>query len=293
MKLIFASLFALAAVSARAVPAVDREIVRVNGVPIRESELVERLLKHYGQQTVDEMVDEMLLREAAKDRKIKADDGEVDRRLARLQSNFGSRELFLSQLEQAGSSVSKVKEQLADEIVRERLVASAASLSVSDAEVKKAFEEHKDKFGRPEAVHLRHILVGSEKEASDIVEKVKAGADFTALAREKSLAASGKAAGGDYGFIGRGMLPPEIDEIAFAMKTGEIRIVPGPRGAHVLQVLDKRPAKPAAYAEVKDDLRELLLSEKIKKAAPQYLQDLRRKADIKSPVGSASAAATH
>jgi parvulin-like peptidyl-prolyl isomerase len=106
------------------------------------------------------------------------------------------------------------------------------------------------------------------------------------------LAASGKAAGGDYGFVARGMLPAEIDDIAFAMKTGEIRIVPGPRGFHVLQVLEKRPAKVAVFAEVKDDLRDMLLAEKIKKAAPEYLAELRHKADIK-PGDAAPAAAPH
>ncbi|MDE2510612.1 MAG: peptidyl-prolyl cis-trans isomerase [Elusimicrobia bacterium] len=278
-----ASLAVLLAATAGAFPVgADGVLVRVNGVPIRQSEVVERLLKRYGAQAVDEMIDETLLRQAAKKAGVSADDAEVERRLTKLQDQFGSRALFISQLEQAGSSLAKVKEDLSDEIVRERLVVKAKGLSVSDAELKKAFAANKDKLGVPEAVHLRHILVAAESDANEIVAKVKAGADFKALAREKSLAASGKAAGGDYGFVARGMLPAEIEEIAFSMKPGEIRVVPGPRGSHVLQVLETRPAKPAVYAEVKDDLRDMLLSEKIKAAAPQYLQELRSKADIKA-----------
>ena len=291
MKPICASLVLLLSAAAAAAPmGGDQVLVRVNGLPIRQSEVVERLLKRYGAQAVDEMIDETLLRQAAKKAGVSADEKEVDRRLTKLQEQFGSRELFISQLEQAGSSVAKVKEDLADEIVRERLVVKAKGLSISDDELKKAFAENKDKLGTPDAVHLRHILVATEAEANDVVAKIKAGADFKALAREKSLAASGKAAGGDYGFVARGMLPAEIDDIAFSMKTGEIRVVPGPRGSHVLQVLEKRTAKPAIYAEVKDDLRDMLLAEKIKKAAPDYLADLRRKADIKT--GSAAPAAT-
>jgi foldase protein PrsA len=282
MNPISASLVLLLASSAAAAPAgSDQVLVSVNGVPIRQSEVVERLLKRYGAQTVDEMVDETLLRQAAKKEGVTADDAEVDRREKKLQEQFGSRELFVSQLEQAGSSVAKVKEDLAEEVVRERLVIKAKGLSVSADELKKAFDENKDKLGSPEAVHLRHILVATEAEANDIVAKIKGGADFKALAREKSLAASGKAAGGDYGFVARGMLPPEIDEIAFTLKAGEIRVVPGPRGRHVLQVLETRPAKPAKFAEVKDDLRDMMMAEKIKKAAPEYLAELRRKADLK------------
>lgn len=276
-------LFALAAAPLEAAAPADPELVRVNGVPIRRSEVVERLLKRYGAQTVDEMVDELLLRQAAAAQKLTAPEAEIERRLARLKSQFGSPELFLSQLEQAGTTVSRLKEDIGEEIVRERLVAKAKNLTVSDAELKTAFDENKEKLGAPPAVHLRHILVKTEAEAKELVGRIKAGADFGALAREKSLAASGKAAGGDYGFVSRGMLPPEIDEIAFGMKTDELRIVPGPRGQHILQALASRPAKPAVYDEVKEDLRELLLTEKLKKSAPEYLMELRRKADLSAP----------
>jgi parvulin-like peptidyl-prolyl isomerase len=222
------------------------------------------------------------LRQAAKKSEISPDEAEVTRRLTKLQDQFGSRDLFISQLEQAGSSLSKVKEDLREEIIREKLVIKAKSISVGDDELKKSFDENKDKLGTPESAHLRHILVATESDAKAIVEKIKSGADFKTLAREKSLAASGKAAGGDYGFVARGMLPPEIDEIAFGLKPGEIKIVPGPRGSHILQVLEMRPAKPATFAGIKDDLRDMLMAEKIKKAAPSYLTELRQKAEIKA-----------
>ncbi len=286
MKAFFASLALLLASAASA--AGDRELVRVNGTPIRESEVIERLLQRYGQQMVDEMIDDLLLREAALARGIKADDAEVERRVAELQSQFSSRDLFLSQLQQAGSSLSKLKEQLAQEIVRERLVIEAENITVTDAEVRSAFDSRKDKLGRPAAVHLRHILVATQDEAQKLVAQIKAGADFAKLAREKSLAASGKSVGGDYGFVPKGLLPAQIDEVAFAMKPGEIRIVPGDGGWHILQVLQFRPAKPAVFSEVKDSLRETLLAEKVKAAAPKFMASLRAKADIKTvpPVSS-------
>lgn len=273
----------LAAAPASGAPAAaDKVVVTVNGTPIRQSEVVARLLKRYGASAVDEMIDETLLRQAAQKAGIKPDEKEVERRLSKLQDQFGSRDLFVSQLEQAGSSLAKVKEDLSEEIVRERLVAQEKKVSVSDEEVKKAFEENKDKFASPEAVHLRHILVAKEDEAKALVQQIKSGADFKELARKQSLAASGKAAGGDYGFVAKGMLPPEIEDIAFAMKPGEIRIVPGPRGSHILQVLEARASKPAVFAEVKDDLREMILADKIKKAAPDYLAALRAKAKVQS-----------
>ena len=281
----FALVAALAvfAPSARAAVPGDFDVVRVNGTAIRQSEVLDRLWKRYGSQTLEEMVDELLLRQSAASKKISASDAEVDRRFARLQAQFGSKELLVSQLEQAGTTVAKVKEDLADEIVRERLVVEAKGLKIGDDELKKAFDANRDKLGKPEAVHLRHILAKNEAEAAELAAKIKGGADFTALAREKSIAASGRAAGGDYGFVSRGMLPPEIDEVAFGLKPGEIKIVAGPRGQHLLQAVEKRPSSPAVFAEVKDDLREMLLAEKIKEASGPFLLELRRKAENKTP----------
>ncbi len=277
-----AAAVSLAAAAHAAVPG-DFDVVRVNGVAIRQSEVIERLWKRYGSQTLEEMVDELLLRQAAASKKITASNADIDRRFARLEAQFGSRELFVSQLEQAGTTVAKVKEDLADEIVRERLIMDAKGIKVGDDDLKKAFDANKDKLGKPEAAHLRHILAKTEAEANELVAKVKAGADFSALAREKSLAASGKAAGGDYGFVSRGMLPPEIDDVAFSLKPGEIKIIAGPRGWHILQVIERRAAQGASFDEVKSDLREMLLADKLKDASSAFVLELRRKADIKTP----------
>ncbi len=285
-----AILLAAPASAATSSVAGDFDVVRVNGTAIRQSEVLERLWKRYGSQTLEEMIDELLMRQAAAAKKITASPADIDRRFARLQAQFGSRELLVSQLEQAGTTVAKVKEDLADEIVRERLIVEAKGVKISDEDLKKAFDTNKDKLGKPEAAHLRHILAKTEAEANELVAKVKGGADFQTLARDKSLAASGKAAGGDYGFVSRGMLPPEIDEVAFSMKAGEIKTIAGPRGWHILQVVEKRAAQTASFDEVKDDLREMLLAEKLKEASAPFLLELRRKADIKTPGRGAAAA---
>lgn len=216
MNFAFASLFLLhnfapvARAAGLAAPGVaaDKELVSVNGFPIRQSDLMDRILKRYGAQTLDEMIDETLLRQAVAKKGVKATDAEVSRRVDKLQAQFGSRELFLSQLEQAGSSLSKLKQDLGDEISREKLITREKSLSVSDDELRKAFDEHKDSLGQQPAIHLRHLLVKTQAEADDAVSKIRGGADFGEIARAKSLAASGKATGGDYGFVSRGMLPP-------------------------------------------------------------------------------------
>lgn len=268
----------------------DREVVTVNGTPIRQSEVFDRLWKLYGPQTLDDMVDELLLRQAVQNGNVKVSQGEVDRRFAKVKEQFQDPKLLEAELANAGTTVDKLKDELHDELAREKLVAKAAKLTISDGELKKAFDEHKEELGQREAVHLRHILVATQKDADDIVAAVKGGADFTQLAREKSMAPTGKINGGDYGYVSRGMLPADIEEIAFSLKPKEIKVIPSDKGFHVLQALDRRAAKPAQFGQVKDDLREALLEQKVKAALPDYVKELRGKADIKMAQPDASAA---
>ena len=132
-----------------------------------------------------------------------------------------------------------------------------------------------------EALRLKHILVKARPEAEEIVAKIKSGGDFSTLARERSLAPTGKANGGDYGFVSKGMLPPEIDEIAFKMQENELQIIPSSKGYHILQALGRRKPVPAEYAKVRDDLKEMMLQEKVKTALPEFMRALREKAEIK------------
>jgi len=281
----FAWIFAVAGLlSVPAAADADRDIVSVNGTVIRQSEVMDRLWKRFGPATLDEMVDELILRQTVQTQGIKADEAEVTKRFNRVKEQFNNPALFENQLKRDGSSEDKLRADIADQIRLRKLIVSTQKLSVTDEESRKAFQEQRAKLATPATVHLHQIFVKTEAEAKEVAAKLKDGADFAALARARSLAPTGKF-GGDYGFVPRAMLPEEIGDIVFAMKDGETRTVASPQGYFVLKVSGTRPAKPAQYESVKEDLRDLLLEQKMKAVLPGYLQELRRKADIK-PLGS-------
>jgi peptidyl-prolyl cis-trans isomerase C len=82
----------------------------------------------------------------------------------------------------------------------------------------------------------RHILVSGEEECQGLIDQIKAGADFGAVAAEHSQCPSGKS-GGALGEFGRGQMVPEFDKAVFE---GEIGAIQGPIktqfGYHVLEV---------------------------------------------------------
>src|SRR3989338_983035 len=133
----------------------DKEVVKVNGTPIRQSEVMNRLWKRYGTETLEEMVDELLLRQDAQAKKVKAAPDEVNKRLERVRAQFPDPKILENQLEQAGSSMDKLKEDIGDQLVREKLIISRRRLSVKEGDLKKAFAEHRQQLGTPPGVHLR------------------------------------------------------------------------------------------------------------------------------------------
>jgi parvulin-like peptidyl-prolyl isomerase len=106
-------------------------------------------------------------------------------------------------------------------------------------------------------VWARHILVEDEAIALLVLDKLKAGGDFAALAVEFSKDTGSAVKGGDLGWFGTGMMVPEFETAAFALeKTGDYTTTPvkSQFGYHIIQLIAKqeRPLSPDQYQSAKD-----------------------------------------
>ena len=87
-------------------------------------------------------------------------------------------------------------------------------------------------------VHCAHILVKTEKEVNAILERLKKGKKFSAIAKDVSLCPS-KKRGGDLGTFGRGQMVKEFEKVAFALEKGQISgIVKTQFGYHIIKRLE-------------------------------------------------------
>jgi parvulin-like peptidyl-prolyl isomerase len=87
-------------------------------------------------------------------------------------------------------------------------------------------------------VHCAHILVKTEKEVNQILERLKKGEKFSAIAKDVSLCPS-KKRGGDLGTFGRGQMVKEFETAAFALDKGQISgIVKTQFGYHIIKRLE-------------------------------------------------------
>ncbi|MEI7554440.1 peptidylprolyl isomerase [Candidatus Chlorohelix sp.] len=84
----------------------------------------------------------------------------------------------------------------------------------------KMLEQHATVQDKEEQVKVRHILLGSEKEAKDIFARLQQGADFAALATQFSLDIASAKKGGDLDWVFKGQTEPAFEQAAFALKIG-------------------------------------------------------------------------
>jgi peptidyl-prolyl cis-trans isomerase C len=68
----------------------------------------------------------------------------------------------------------------------------------------------------------RHILVDSEAKCQTLIDEIKGGADFAAVAKEHSSCPS-KRDGGNLGTFGKGQMVPEFETACFEGKVGEVQ----------------------------------------------------------------------
>src|SRR5690242_5635812 len=104
--------------------------------------------------------------------------------------------------------------------LRDAYFAEAIVPTVTEDEIKKAYDTESAKVAQTERVRARHILVATEQEAKQIRARLDKGEKFEDLAKQYSLDGS-KEYGGDLGYFTAAEMVPEFSKAAFALKPGE------------------------------------------------------------------------
>ncbi len=126
---------------------------------------------------------------------------------------------------------------------------------ITDNDVKNLYNQYKKEFKPQKEMSARHILVGDEATANDIIAKIKKGENFDQLAKTYS-----EEKNPNLGYFTKQMMVPEFADAAFRMKKGQYSQKPIKTnfGYHVIIVDDVRDSKPISYQEAEPQLRQAL-----------------------------------
>lgn len=156
-----------------------------------------------------------------------------------------------------------VQQSFRDELLISRICEKLTRhvLRPTRMEVDRFYQANLEKFYRSERVHAAHIIrnvdrPGGESDARTALEaaygELVAGKPFAKVANRYSDC---RGAGGDLGWIARGEMVDEFDEVVFALKRGERSPIFGTVfGLHIATVLDRRPAGAQPLEEIRHSL---------------------------------------
>ena len=181
-------------------------------------------------------------------------DGQLDYLVNYYKQQYGSQE----KLEEAyGMSVEKIKREMRED-TKKNLMSDMlknqkfGSVDVTRREVKGFYETYKDSLGLiSEKFEIAHIFINPQSSdklksksrdyAQSILDSIKNGADFSELAKKISDDPGSKTAGGDLGFVKRGVFYPEFESAAFRLRKDEYsKVIESPVGFHIIQMLERR-----------------------------------------------------
>ncbi|HYG66795.1 MAG TPA: peptidylprolyl isomerase [Anaeromyxobacteraceae bacterium] len=257
----------------------------------RREEAVSRALRR----AFDDVVADRLLSIQAKELGFEATEAQVDQMVEEIKKNNNLDDEKLKQaLAGLGQSMEEFRDQQrrmieAWNVLRYRV---RSRVKITDEDLQNYYQAHRAEFAGEEQVKVRHIFLPLPESATPAEEaKVRAdgqkalqrlatGEDFAKVAREISKG-PGAEDGGDLGWLARGTIQKSLEDVAFALKTGEVsELVRAGPGLHLFKVEDRRTSGGRSFEEAKAEITDRLTNEQAETYRLQYLAELRRDAII-------------
>jgi len=151
----------------------------------------------------------------------------------------------------------------------------AESITVPDVQIQSYYNSHRDQYRTKERVKVRDILVSIlnkqpdeipklKAKAEDVLKQIKAGGDFAKLAEKYSDDKTNASKGGDLGWIQRGQMVPEVEQVTFGLKPGQTSdVISTNYGFQIVQVQEKEEGHQRSLDDAKGEIVALLKNQTV------------------------------
>ncbi len=243
---------------------------------------------------IDYVIERELLFQEGKRLGIDVKKSEIKTVFEKEATSFKKKKDFYAALEKYGLNEDNYKEIIKKEILMKKVLEQEVEekIVIVDADLEKYYNENKSKFLKPEGMRIREILISfapnataSEKEerrkkAETLLQRLKAGEDFAALAYDNSDD-DYRVKGGDLGIVHKGRLLPELEDAALKMEIGRISgLIETIYGYHIIKLEAKEPARQLSFSDIKESLKKERRSRVYDEKRDELMRRLREKAKI-------------
>lgn len=239
---------------------------------------------------LDQMINEQIVIEKAKELKIMPTDAELktetDKKLADTKKQYGDDAKFKDALSQYGITEDTYKGYVKDSIIIEKVNQYVTKdVSVTDQQIKDYYNSNQTQFTeKPDRMHVEHVLLNSEADAKKVRERLVKGEDFAKVAKEVSIEPAAKQSGGDLGFIN--YTDQNYDKTfmtaALSLKEGVLsEPVQTQYGWHIIKVIKKEEYPVKSLDSVKSEIKATLLNQAQQAKFQSSLEQWKKDAKVK------------
>ncbi len=229
---------------------------------------------------LDNLINTMLLLDEAKKEGITVTTQEVSDEYSQLRQGYTDEQfnkIFIEKLIDKNLWLKELKEQM---IIKKLIASHFSTVVVSQAEIERYYNKHKDSFSVPEMVKAKQIELSSEDAAQQAMNDLKSGESFSKVAQMLSIA-PGAANGGDMGYLSASDLPKELAGILFTLPVGKISgIIKTQFGYQIFLVENKIPAHNQSMREARNDIITTLRNDKTNEEFAGWLKTLREQENV-------------
>jgi peptidyl-prolyl cis-trans isomerase C len=297
---------------------VDKVVAKGKGFVIKESDVDKAFIAHkaaaaaMGQPVglLDSKLKEQILEKMVATRMVLAratpGDKEEGTRLAEKLIAEGKRRAgnpvtYNRRLVAVGSSPEEYEGEITEQAIVQTVIDREIGKKeiITDADVRKYYDEHPNAYKEPEKARVQHILFATRKipsgdplpaaeraakkdAAERAVIRARRGEDFSAMVAELSDDPESKPKNGELVFArDKGIVPPQFESAAFSLPVGKISDpVLTVFGYHVIKLLEKIPAGQVPFEKVEEQIRTGLQREAVQKKLPEFIANLKREFEV-------------
>ena len=265
---------------------IDKQIaqMKVQSPKTFESTQGVQIEQQYRAQLLDNLIRQELVNEAAKSLGVTVTTKQVDDYVTGLEQQYGSKTALEAAMKTAGIDATALREQITNSLLTDAVSAKVATggAAPTATQIKAYYNSNKSQFGTPAQVHAEHILLATKDKAlaQTVLAKVKAGGNFSALAKQYSTDPGTKDNGGDLGWAAPSAYVTEFADAVDSMKVGDVKLVQSQFGWHIVKLLGRRAATQQTLQQATAAVTQTLQQNARSDAFAQYLAGLRKKAKI-------------